>query len=102
MSVDIEAPAQSMPKSLDSLKITPESMHRIYFELSNEKSWYSLMAEARTWFGKNWRTQPRVKRKFQKYAVVTSVTIWFEVPDPKFGTWVAVKLAVRQVEGPNK
>ena len=102
MSVDIEVPAQSMPKSLDSLKLTPESMHRIYFEVTTEKTWYALMSEARSWFGKNWKSQPRIKRKFNKYAVVTPVTLWFDVPDPKFGTWAAVKLAVRQVEGPNK
>jgi len=100
MSVNIEVSAQSMPKSLDSLKLTPESMHRIYFEVSTEKFWYLLMSEARSWFGKNWKTQPRVRRKFNKS--ITPVTIWFDVPDPKFGTWAAVKLAVRQVEGPNK
>jgi hypothetical protein len=24
--------------------------------------------------------------------------VWFEVPDPKFGTWIAIKHAVRQEE----
>jgi hypothetical protein len=28
--------------------------------------------------------------------------VWFEVPDPKFGTWIAIKHAVRQVQPPGK
>ena len=77
-------------------------MHRIYFEVSTQKTWYTLMTEARTWFGKDWKTQSHVKRKFDKRATETPVTLWFDVPDPRFGTWVAVKLAVRVVEPPNK
>lgn len=101
MSVDIEVSAQSMPTSLSSLETTPLDMHRIYFELHTIEAWYCVMSEARTWFGKNWKTQPRVKRKLEKYGT-TSVTVWFDVPDPKFATWVSVKLAVRPVEAPNK
>jgi hypothetical protein len=102
MSVEIEVSAPSMLGSINSLKTTPLIMHRIYFEVSNQKTWYTLMTEARTWFGKDWKTQSHVKRKFDKHAIGTPVTLWFDVPDPRFGTWVAVKLAVRVVEPPNK
>lgn len=77
-------------------------MHRIYFEVNTEKTWYALMAEARTWFGKDWKTQAHVKRKFSRLVPETPVTLWFDVPDAMFGTWAAVKLAVRVVEPPNK
>lgn len=77
-------------------------MHRIYIEVSTVDTWYAIMKEARTWFGKDWRTQPRIKRKLLGFDTTTPVTVWFEVPDPRFGTWVAVKLAVTQVDGPNK
>jgi hypothetical protein len=102
MSAEIEVSAPSMLGSIGSLKTTPLIMHRIYFEVCAEKTWYALMTEARAWFGKDWKTQSHVKRKFDKHVVTTPVTLWFDVPDAKFGTWVAVKLAVRVVEPPNK
>lgn len=102
LSVEIEAPAQSMLKSLDSLETTPLNMHRIFMELSDTDTWYAVMSEARKMFGKNWRGQPHVKRKLNRHAVKMPVCIWFDVPDEKFGTWVAVKLAVRIVKDPNK
>lgn len=78
-------------------------MHRIHIEISNTTTWYAVMQEARTWFGKNWKTQPHVRKKLSRYRSQTSpINVWFDVPDPKFGTWVAVKLAVRIVEAPTK
>jgi hypothetical protein len=101
MSVEIEVSAPSMLGSLNSLKITPSVMHRVYFEVSDVDTWYSIMREARSWFAKNWHCQGHVKRRLEKHNP-KPLTVWFEVPDAKFGTWVAVKLAVRVVEPPNK
>jgi hypothetical protein len=103
MSVDIEATAQSMPKSINSLKTTPPGMHRITFGLTTTTQWYRIMAEARATYGTNWRAQPRVKRKLERNGWVKSVVpVWFEVPDSAFGTWCAVKLAVEVVPCTNK
>jgi hypothetical protein len=96
MTVNIEATASSMPESLDSLRTTPLVMHRIVFALNNSKQWYEIMREARSLYGKNWRCQPRVKRKLDrhKYMAQATLPVWFEVPDSTFATWVAVKHAV--------
>ena len=105
MSVKIEAPALSMPESLDSLRVTPLPMHKLYFELSSVDQWYAIMRDARAQFGKNWRSQPRVKRRLGAHkfsGVPVKERVWFEVPDSKFSTWVAIKHAVRPLEGPNK
>lgn len=102
MSVEIASSALSMPQSLDSLKsVTPLGMHRVVFQVSKLETWYKIMAEARSQFGKNWKAQPRIRRKLTRWnAELTS--IWFDVPDPAFGTWCAVKLGVIVVGVTNK
>ena len=101
MSVKIEA-TDLMLQSLDSLKTTALSMHKLYFELSTVEQWYTIMREARAQFGKNWRSQSHVKRRLEHASLWRlgdhAERVWFEVPDPKFGTWIAIKHAVRQVE----
>lgn len=84
-------------------------LHRVYFEISTTGQWYAIMGEARALYGKNWKCQGHVRKKLDRYAWGNSsgtftkfVTIWFEVPDPKFTTWVSMKLAVRAVDGKNK
>ena len=105
MSVKIEA-TDIMLQSLDSLRKTALPMHKLYFELSSVEQWYAIMREARAQFGKDWRCQAHVKRRIERaniWALETNYErVWFEVPDPKFGTWVAIKHAVRQVESPGK
>ena len=105
MSVKIEASDLMLP-SLDSLKITSLPMHKLYFELSSVDTWYTIMREARAQFGKNWRSQAHVKRRLENANLWRlsgcSERVWFEVPDPKFGTWIAIKHAVRQVQPPGK
>ena len=102
MSVEIAASALSMPQSLDSLKLeTPLTMHRVVFEISSAETWYKIMAEARAQFGKNWRAQPRVKRRLAGWRN-TTLKVWFEVPDSTFATWCAVKLGVQAVGVVNK
>ena len=105
MSVKIATASSSMSQSLDSLKlVTPLGMHRITFEIGNVQTWYKVMAEARAQFGKNWRGQPKVKRKLESWRPAGSppVKVWFEVPDSTFATWCAVKLGVVVAEIANK
>ena len=103
MTVNIEATALSMPESIDSLKETPLVMHRITFELDSTQQWYSLMREARTLYDKSWRSQSHVKRRLDRNKYTQRAeTVWFDVPDEKFATWCAVKLAVRVVKTQNK
>ena len=101
MSVNIKASALSMSGSLDSLESTPLVMHRIWFEISSSESWYAMMADARTLYGKNWKTKSKVKRKLDSRWHGPQ-KIWFEVPDPNFATWVAVKHAVIALPPPGK
>ncbi len=106
MTVKIEGSALSIPESLDSLEITPLVMHRIWFRLHTTKEWYAVMKEARVMFGKNWRTQSRVKRRLEHTSLwgisLQPVPVWFEVPDQTFATWVAVKHAVIAIPSPGK
>jgi len=105
MSVEIETSALSMSESLNSLKLTPLPMHRIYFEVGSVDVWYKIVREANSMFGRNWRGQSRVKRKLNTPAwlgTAGSHKVWFEVPDEKFGTWVAIKYAVTLVHPPGK
>ena len=102
MSVNIEASTLSMPESLDSLKITPLVMHRIWVDLSNLSQWYAVMRELRIWFGKNWRAQPRVRRKLEHNWSKETHRVWFDVPDVTCASWLAIKLAVTTSTKPNK
>ncbi len=103
MTVNIQDSALSIPESLDSLKTTHLSMHRITFSLVNTDQWYAIMKEARVLYGKNWRAQPHTKRRLERnrWAHKTE-RVWFDVPDPSFASWCAVKLAVEAVMLTNK
>ena len=103
MTVNIQDSALSIPESLDSLKVTPLSMHRITFMMADTKVWYAVMREARVLYGKNWRAQPHTKRKLERNRWMKDrVPVWFEVPDPTFASWCAVKLAVEVKMATNK
>ena len=76
--------------------MTP-SLQRFWFRLRTQQEWYAVMHECREWFGSNWRSQPRVRRRLadarmRHHAPVHEV--WFDVPDERFATWVAVKLSL--------
>lgn len=68
-------------------------MHRITFQIAHTNTWYAIMKEARALYGTNWRSQAHVKRKLDRWGT-KMVPVWFEVPDPAFATWIAVKHAV--------
>jgi hypothetical protein len=103
MTVNIQDSALSISESLDSLKTTPLSMHRITFALKDTDQWYAIMKEARALYGKNWRAQPHVKRRLDRNRWAhKNERVWFDVPDPSFASWCAVKLAVEAVMLTNK
>jgi hypothetical protein len=105
MSVEIETSALSMFESLDSLKLTPLVMHRIQVELRDIKTWYAVIHELNQVFGaNNWKGQSHVRRRLENMIWDDSKTIWvwFDVPDEKIATWLAVKLAVQVRIPPGK
>jgi hypothetical protein len=105
MSVEIETSALSMFESLDSLRSTPRVMHRIQIELRYVKDWYAVIRELNQVFGaNNWRGQSHVRRRLENliWDNDKSVWVWFDVPDEKIATWLAVKLAVTVRVAPNK
>lgn len=74
-------------------------MHRIVFRLANTRQWYDVMGEARQLYARQWRSQPHTKRKLERFAYTKQlVDVWFEVPDPKFATWCAIKLGVEAIQ----
>lgn len=76
----------------DSLKKTaPLPLHRIFVAVYTKKQWYAIMAECRECFGKNWKTQSRIRRKIESYKVSKPLQVWFDVPEASFGSWLAVK-----------
>ena len=104
MSVEIETSALSMFESLDSLRSTPLVMHRIQVELRDIKVWYAVIRELNQVFHHNWKGQNHVRRRLENLIWDDSKTIWvwFDVPDEKIATWLAVKLAVTVRITPNK
>ena len=105
MSVEIRTSAQSMLESLNSLRATPLVMHRIHVQLNDVPTWYAVIRELNQVYGSgHWRGQSHVKRRLENliWRPEQPVWVWFEVPDPKFATWLAVKLAVQVRIPPNK
>ena len=106
MSVETEASASSMSASLNLLESTPLVMHRIWFDLRDTKIWYAIIKEATALYGRNgWKGQPRVRRKLENFVWKKNRVenyVWFEVPDPSFATWCAVKHAVIVIKNPGK
>jgi hypothetical protein len=86
-----------MSKSIDPLKTTTPELHRFWFMLSTEKQWYDIIKECREWFGRNWRGMGKVRRRLggKVSGNVATLPVWFEVPDPRFATWIAVKMSLQ-------
>ena len=81
-------------------------MTKFIIDLDRESQWYQVMAECRRCFGRQWRGQPRVRRKFRyRPLAITApppVQVWFEVPDPEFMTWIGIKTGCAVSPVPNK
>jgi hypothetical protein len=105
MSVEIETSALSMSESLTSLETTPSPMHRVYMEVGSIAVWYKIIHEANTLYGRNWRGQSGVKRRLSHNIWLhdkKQERVWFDVPDEKFSTWVAIKCGVTIIAPPGK
>jgi hypothetical protein len=105
MSVEIETSALSMSESLSSLKTTPSPMHRVYMEVGTIAVWYKIIREANALYGRNWRGQSGVKRRLSHNIWLhdkKQERVWFDVPDEKFSTWVAIKCGVTIIAPPGK
>ena len=86
-----------MSTQFDPLKTTAPELHRFWFMVSTQEQWYGIMQECRTWFGKSWRGMSKVRRKLgSKHSPRPQVVpVWFDVPDPRFATWIAVKMSLQ-------
>jgi hypothetical protein len=88
-----------MSKQFDPLKTTAPELLRFWFMVSTEKQWYDIMRECRSWFGKNWRGMAKVRRKLTNRRLpgirLSPLPVWFEVPDPRFATWISVKMSLQ-------
>ena len=105
MSVKIETSALSMSESLSSLETTPLPMHRVYMEVGTLAVWYKIIREANALYGRNWRGQSGVKRRLSHNIWLhdkKQERVWFDVPDEKFSTWVAIKCGVTIIAPPGK
>lgn len=91
----------------DPLKITPQSLHRFWFTVGTTQQWYDIIRELKSLHGRNWRGQPKVKRRLDKlnmfsgwlvaksmYVCATNISVWFDVPDPATATWISIKLGI--------
>jgi hypothetical protein len=83
-----------MSKSLNPLKTTTPDLHRFYVSLTTTEQWYAVMQECRAWFGTEWHTQPKIRRRLERN-FDNAVEAWFDVPNPEWSTWIATKLAVQ-------
>ena len=105
MSINIETSALSMSESLNSLKQTPSPMHRVFMKIDSVELWYKIIREANSLYGRNWRGQSGAKRRLNHNIWLDSKKqerVWFDVPDEKFGTWVAIKCGVTIIGPPGK
>lgn len=87
-----------MSKQLDPLGTTAPELHRFWFVISTEQQWYGIMQECRAWFGHTWQGMAKVRRKLHARHPRTRaipVPVWFDVPDPRFATWIAVKMSLQ-------
>jgi hypothetical protein len=77
--------------------MSEQKLHRIYLIINTELQWYAAMREARAWFGNNWKSQGKVRKKLSlcRPALGNSIKIWFDVPDLRWSTWIATKLAIQ-------
>ena len=74
-----------------------EKSHRVTVQVQTQDQWYDVIREANTWFGRgNWRGQRNVRKKFL-YGT-GPLDVWFEVPDPKFASYISLKYSSTQYQ----
>lgn len=76
---------------------TTKPLQRFWFSVTTEQQWYDIIRECRSWFGKNWKGQGKVRRKLKGnvYKINRCLPIWFDVPDARFATWISVKHSIQ-------
>ena len=62
---------------------------KIEIDVFNQEQWYSIINDLNKLFGKNWRGQQRVKRKFTRGTM--PLKVWFEIPDEKIASFLKLK-----------
>lgn len=73
--------------------------HRIWIEISDTTMWYSVMREFQRVFGKDWKSESKIRKKLVRLEIarcfnpplLDHVTVWFDVPDIQIATWIAIK-----------
>lgn len=83
-----------MSMDTDPLKTTTQELHRFWFLISTEQQWYDIIRECRSWFGKSWRGQGKIRRKLKTFKS-RPLEVWFDVPDIRFATWISVKFSIQ-------
>ena len=84
-----------MSKHTDLLRTTTSDLHRFWATVSSTTEWYSVIRECNCWFGNNWRSQNKVKKKIARLAHHETLSIWFDVPDIKICAWLSVKYSIQ-------
>jgi hypothetical protein len=62
---------------------------KIEIDVYTQSQWYNIIRDLNQLFGKNWRGQQRVKRKFTRSTM--PLRVWFEVPDEKKASFLQLK-----------
>ena len=62
---------------------------KIEIDVFTQDQWYNIIRDLNQLFGKDWRGQQRVKRKF--YRNTMPLRVWFEVPDEKIASFLQLK-----------
>ena len=62
---------------------------KIEFEIYSQEQWYEIIRDLNRLFGKSWRGQQRVKRKFDRSTM--PLRVWFEIPDEKTASFLQLK-----------
>ena len=62
---------------------------KIEIDVFSQDQWYGIIRDLNKLFGKDWRGQQRVKRKF--YRNTMPLRVWFEIPDEKVASFLQLK-----------
>lgn len=62
---------------------------KIEIDVFTQDQWYGIIRDLNQLFGKDWRGQQRVKRKFDRSTM--PLRVWFEVPDEKVASFLQLK-----------
>jgi len=84
-----------MSTHTDLLRTTASDLHRFWVTVGTTTEWYSVMRECNRWFGNNWQSQNKVRKKIVKLGRDETLSVWFDVPDTKICAWLSVKYLIQ-------